>query len=96
MRRTHSLRLRSGSVSAYYMPAYVQPSLPSTASRLSFVPPGTKLGKALWLERDASLSSDKYGNQWAARVTQSIGKGDLAVQLLHHSNHVYLNLVRYF
>ncbi|MCP4215997.1 MAG: hypothetical protein GY765_15190 [bacterium] len=79
-------RVASGSVTLFVMPRYEAPEFASEKSRLSFLPAGLEVGKALWLESDGEISSDVYGLQWGARVTQSIGPSDISLHYIQHQD----------
>lgn len=73
-----------GTLTVYYLPALIDPILPSQKSRLSFVPPEIDLGEPLFFEWGGRQSDDPIAQQWAAQVTQSISSADFAFQVVQH------------
>ena len=77
-------RIADGGLTLYYLPRFEEPRLPEASNRLSFAPPGTSIGDALWLDDDGSLSGSNSGSQWGFRFTQTLGDADISVHYLDH------------
>ncbi len=77
------LKLGNGGLTAYFMPYYSRPILPSRASRLSFVPPGVVLGETLRLKANGRYTRGDFGPQGALRLRQSMGPADLSLHVIH-------------
>jgi len=75
-----------GSISFYYMPLRITPKVVPNSSRLSFVPRAVALGDELWMDREGKKSEDTFYPQGAAYLTQTIGKADIAVHVVDHSD----------
>ncbi len=89
----------TGLLTAYLMPMRLEPLLPGPASRLSFggaeeVLPGvpTDFGAARWVDADGTLSKDPWALQWAARISQTFGSADLALQYVEHNDRQQLSI----
>ncbi len=80
------LRLGQGDVAVYALPVFGGARLPSPNSRLSLGPPGVPLGAALYSDRQGNITEDRFGVQWAARATQTIGDADVGVHVLQHTD----------
>lgn len=79
-----SRRIGTGSLSAYYMPYRVPPQTPSGSSRLSLTGPGFDVGGVYWAEDDGKLAQGPFSNQWAVRLTRTVGDADLSLHLVQH------------
>lgn len=83
------VRVLQGYLSAYFMPARLPPNLPNTTSRLSLFgpnPAGLELGDTLWIDRDGQKSESYFSPQGAVHLSQTIGKADIALYLVDHSD----------
>ncbi len=83
------IRLLQGYLDAYFMPVRLPPNLPNTTSRLSLFgpnPAGLELGDTLWVDRDGSTSESYFSPQGAVRLSQTIGKADIALYAIDHSD----------
>jgi hypothetical protein len=83
------LRIFQGYLDAYFMPARIPPVLPNTTSRLSLFgpnPAGLELGDTLWVDRDGATSESYFSPQGALRLSQTIGKADIALYAVDHSD----------
>lgn len=81
------LRMWQGALELYYMPFRMDPLLPGPGSRLSFAPPGTRLGDPVWVGRDGE--ADDAGvveHQFAVRLSQTIDYADIALQFVQHQD----------
>ncbi len=81
-----STRIGRGTLKGIFMPFYSQPILPSSRSRLNFLPPGidaTEL-ETLRLDYRGELTDSRFGPQGALRFTQTIGDADLDLHVIHH------------
>ena len=93
-----NFRLWKGArLEAFYMPLRLPPRLPGTSSRLSFSPteveivPGTgqsrlRLGDVLFVDRDGAISRNLVSQQWGARLAQTVGGADIALQVVQHND----------
>ncbi len=79
-----SLKAWRGSLTAYFMPVYIEPVFPSPSSRLNFGQPGQPLPASIRLRADGSFTTDDFGPQGALRFTQTTGPIDFGVHLVHH------------
>lgn len=81
-----STKLGRGSLKAIFMPYYSQPILPSSRSRLNFLPPNVVNEELEFLRLDfrGRLTDGRFGPQGALRFTQTIGDADLDVHVIHH------------
>lgn len=75
-------RFDQGNLTAYYMPARMEPGLPDAESRLSITPPGVTLADAEWVGRDGTLSDSAFEHQFAARATYTLGRSDIGVHFV--------------
>lgn len=80
------LRIGQGDVAVYALPVFGGSRLPSVNSRLSLGPPGVPLGDALYSDREGAVGTDRFGLQWAARATQTVGDADLGVHVVQHTD----------
>ena len=81
-----STRIGRGTLTGIFMPFYSEPILPSSRSRLNFMPPGiepTEL-ETLRLDYRGQLTDSRFGPQGALRFTQTIGDADLDLHVVHH------------
>ena len=86
------LRVLQGYIDAYFMPVRLPPVLPNTTSRLSLFgpnPAGLELGDTLWVDRDGTTSESYFFPQAALRVSQTIGKADIAVYAVDHADRAH-------
>jgi hypothetical protein len=80
------LKLGTGSLTGYYLPARMDPRFPGPASRLSFAPAGLTLGDPVWGDADGSIGDGRLAHQWAARLSQSLWGADLALHVISHND----------
>ena len=93
-----NVRLWEGArLEAFYMPLRLAPRLPGTNSRLSFSPSSTTtslsstpirlvLGDILFVNRNGAISRQLVSHQWGARLAQTVGGADIAVQVVQHND----------
>jgi len=73
------------SVTAMFMPVYMETLFPSPRSRLNFGPPGTDLRNARrLLDRNGALTDRDFGPQGAVQVRQVIKSADLTLHVLEN------------
>lgn len=83
------VRVLQGYIDAYFMPVRLPPNLPNTTSRLSLFgpnPAGLELGDHLWVDRDGTTSESYFSPQAALRISQTLGKADIALYAIDHSD----------
>ncbi len=78
------LPLFGGYATAYYMPLFMGPIIPSEKSRLSSLPPDTKLLESRFLDAGQLKENYKPVTQYALRYTRKFGPADLAFHYVHH------------
>jgi hypothetical protein len=78
-----TLRLAGFHLTGYYLPVRMDPVLPGGDSRLSF---GGDLGDPVWVDRDGTISEDRFENQWAARLATTFGSADVALHAIQHND----------
>lgn len=78
--------LGRGGITLYYMPALIDPQIPDSSSRLSFLDPGLGGGAPLWADKDGSTSRRSLRHQGALRLAQTFGSADLALTAVRHQD----------
>jgi hypothetical protein len=68
----------NGDLSVYFWPRYEDPEYPGDKSRLGV---GADLQGATWVDES---SSDQFGLQWGARLSQTIEDFDFALHVIQH------------
>jgi hypothetical protein len=92
-----NFRLWKGArLEAFYMPLRLSPRLPGTNSRLSYAPSqlsipelgsvNLQLGDILFVDRDGTISRQLLSHQWGARLAQTVGGADIALQVVQHND----------
>ncbi|MCP5047438.1 MAG: hypothetical protein GY940_09725 [bacterium] len=79
-------KFSGGSVTVFVMPRYESPKFPSPESRLSFLPAGLEVGDAFWLETDGNISDNRYGLQFGARFSKTLGASDMTLHYIQHQD----------
>jgi hypothetical protein len=82
---TMRLRFLNGGLTGYYMPLRMAPRFPSASSRLTPYS-GVHLAKAQWSDSNGLVDADDFSNQYAFRLDQTIGQGDLALHYVAHND----------
>lgn len=77
--------LVDGVFEVYYMPVRMAPRLPGPSSRLT-LGGGFAIGAPLFADPDGTLSEDRFAHQFAARVSQTFGGADVALQAVRHND----------
>lgn len=77
-------RLGQGGLSFYFMPRLQEPVLPSSRSRLGFLPAGTSYTAPIWLVDAGDAANDHWADQWGLRFTQTLGDADLSFFYVDH------------
>lgn len=78
------VKIGQGNVAAYFMPYFTPPIFPSPRSRLSFTPPSVRLGRALRLQGDGTVTDGRWVSQWGVAAQQTVGDADVSVHVLQH------------
>jgi hypothetical protein len=75
--------LDNGAFNLYLMPFFTDMKIPASTNRLSFKSTrALPIKKALWLERDGTLSDDNFGAQFGIKYDLTLGSADFAFYYL--------------
>ncbi len=81
-----SVRLGEGSLTAYFMPVFIDPLTPEPTSRLSLLGPNFPIGEPLWVQTDGTVTSKNFGPQGALKLSQTYGTADSSVHVIQHQD----------